>query len=160
MKKKIYMIIIPLLLIVTAVISGLSLVNADNEETEDLTTEQIIQLGNKSALDNSGKIVPLNTSEKTQLAKVYKKGNANGEDQFIDMADAEIILEYYTDVVLAENSRPLNKKELYIYDVNDDNQISVDDAQYLANYITGVNTKQVDLNDTIKDAVEKLFRKM
>ena len=160
MKKKIFMIIIPLLLIVTAVISGLSLVNADNEETEELTTEQIIQLGNQSALDGNGKIVPLNSSEKTQLAKVYNKGNAKSKDQYIDMADAELILDYYTNVVLAGNSKPLLKKELYIYDVNDDDQISVDDAQYIANYITGVNTKQVDLNDTIKDAVEKLFRKM
>ena len=160
MKKKIVMILVPIKLIVTAVISGLSLVNADNEETQELSTEEIIILGNQSALDNNGNIIPLNTSEKTQLAKVYKKGNAYNEDQFLDILDAKLILKYYTEVVVAEQSKPLTKKELYIYDVNDDNQISADDAQYLLTYYNAANLKQVDENDTIKDAVEKIFRNM
>lgn len=123
--------------------------NEIDEETQALAEE--------SALNEENKVIPLTDEEKETLASAYRKGNAYDKDDVLDVEDAMVILEYFTETKVAHNQEPLTKMQLYIYDVNEDNDIDSQDAQYLVTYVSAAGLDLLDSNKSIKENVDAMF---
>ena len=137
MKKKIGLISIILIFIALVVlcVAKLAYVEAADDDVNlaDMTDEQIIEYSKKEqGVDQNGEYVKLAADDINAFKKVLKKGDVTYDGK-INTMDAQKALDVYTKTKLGQ-TRNQTKGEIYTADLNDDGEVSLDDAQNLLKF--------------------------